>query len=202
MIRAIIICAGSVVDYGYIGTFVREGDMVICADGGFEHARKMGCRPDVIVGDMDSLGELPQDTKIVRFPTKKDLTDTEIAVQYAITNGATEVILLGAIGSRMDHSMTNILMMINVPCSVTIVDENQKITLVNSHIDINERIGTVVSLVPLTRVSGIVTRGLEYPLDNESLEVGFGRGVSNIVTSKDAAVSLKSGKLLLVVNRY
>jgi len=195
--RVVIISGGMISDYARMKEFVKSCDFVICADCGYDHAVKAGIHVNCIVGDMDSISHVPEGIKVEYFPTRKDFTDTELAVQHAKDLGASDIVIMGATGSRLDHSLTNVLSLLH--SGATIVDEVNRVKLVDSHIEIREPIGTVISLVPLTQVDGVTTRGLEYPLLDETLHVGHGRGVSNVVTEELAGVEVKQGKLLLIV---
>lgn len=106
--RAFIYAAG---DYTYddVTLYSRikrnDSDLVICADGGYNLINEVGIKPDVIIGDMDSVsGRLPQDVKVYTYPTKKDKTDLHICVDFALQEGCDQIILLGALGGRLSHT--------------------------------------------------------------------------------------------------
>lgn len=204
MSRAVIIAGGVVADYGFTKALLRPDDAVYCADSGYLHARAMGIVPRVVAGDFDSLGYEPAGVEIDRYPARKDLTDSEIAVALARREGHREFLLLGALGGRMDHSLTNILMLksfLERGERAEIVNEHNRIRLTGSLLCVDEPPGSIVSLVPAARCEGVTTRGLEYPLRGACLEVGSGWGVSNIVLAEDAQVSLDSGLLLVITAR-
>ena len=100
--RAYIISAGNMKDITFYKRIqMREEDMVLCADGGFDHAKMMNVMPDAVIGDMDSLkSKVPESVKVVPYPPEKDKTDTHLCVDYALEQGADEIILLGALGGR------------------------------------------------------------------------------------------------------
>ena len=113
----IIVCSGSITDYALIEKYFEKADLIICADGGANHLRKLGKLPDILVGDFDSISEgdldllLAANVEIVRFPSEKDATDTQLAVQLAMDRGCDEVILLGAAGTRLDHTLANVFLL-------------------------------------------------------------------------------------------
>ena len=106
--RALILGNGDVFDYPEILRRVGAFDLLICADGGLRHAEAMMRTPDILLGDMDSARDIPPDVARKVFPARKDETDGEIAVDYALAEGADEIVLVGFSGCRLDHTLTNI----------------------------------------------------------------------------------------------
>ncbi|MBA1333796.1 MAG: thiamine pyrophosphokinase [Firmicutes bacterium] len=202
---AVIISHGTIRDYEFHKGIIKQDDLVICADGGAAHARKMGIEPDVILGDFDSLRECDLDSfkeaEILTFPRNKDKTDTELAVDYAVAKGEKRIIMLGSTGTRLDHTLSNIFLlktMLDKGVRGEIINENNRIFLISDTAKISGR-GTIVSLVPLsTKVTGITLRGFKYPLENETIEIGSSRGVSNVLVEETGEISLSGGLLLVV----
>ena len=188
---------------------IGSADMSIAADSGAAAALQYDCTPRIVVGDFDSLdGMLLEDlgkrgSEIRRAAVEKNETDTELAMQIAIEEGATRITLLGAIGGeRFDHMMANILLLAGfegVP--ITLVDGPSMCWLLRSpgRTTINGQVGDLVSLLPLTSdASGIYTRGLYYPLKGETLFFGKPRGMSNVLIEEHAEVSVENGMLLVI----
>ena len=190
-----------------------QRDLIIAADGGFNHCRKWKVMPHVLIGDMDSVN--PSDLEglgngeieIQRFPVKKDETDLHLALQLAIDRNASEIILLGALGDRWDMTLANVLIL-TAPLlrgvQVKILDGNCELVCLHGHqkINLDEKPGCVVSLIPLTEpVTGVILNGFEYTLDNETLPVGTTRGISNILKEDCAEIAIESGILLVVIDR-
>ena len=181
---------------------------LICADGGARIALALGLTPEVVVGDLDSLDEAAQarlkamGCRFVVYPAAKDWTDLELALKLAVQEGATEIVILGALGGRLDQELANILLLLlpeveGVP--TRIVDERQEMFVARGQAEIAGQSGDVVSLIPLGGdAEGIVTEGLLYPLRDEPLLSGPARGVSNVMTGPIANVTLRSGALLIV----
>ena len=200
--RAVIITGGHIRDYNFAKSQISVSDTIICADSGYDHAVKMDIRVDYLLGDFDSIGAVPSGVKTIRFPTKKDYTDTELAIEFALKQGYKDILLLAATGTRMDHSLTNIFLLKHIlsqGAKAAIIDEHNKIVITDSCHEIIEAPKSIISLVPLTDCHGVSTAGLEYPLKNASLHVGKGLGVSNIVVSSPATVSIEKGLLLVIV---
>jgi thiamine pyrophosphokinase len=188
---------------------IGSADMCIAADSGAATALQYGCVPHIVVGDFDSLdGSLLEDlskrgSKIRRAAVEKDETDTELAMQIAIEEGATRITLAGALGgARFDHTMANILLLAGFEdVSIMLVDGPSICWLVRGpgSSAIDGKAGDLVSLLPLTGdVSGIRTKGLYYALKGETLSFGKPRGVSNVLIEEHAEVSLESGMLLVI----
>ncbi|MCL2199009.1 MAG: thiamine diphosphokinase [Defluviitaleaceae bacterium] len=202
--RAVIISGGKITDYKYIKSQIKSTDTIICADSGYAHAVSMGVTPSIVVGDLDSVGEIPDGVFVLRYPQKKDLTDTEIAIEYAREKGFNEFLFLAATGGRMDHCLTNILLLKSfLPGNknAAIIDEYNKIMITDSRLQLCEPCGSLVSLVPLTDCQGVSTKNLEYPLHDADMYVGKGLGVSNVMIADNAEVTVKNGILFVIVAR-
>ena len=202
--RAVIIAGGQIKDYTFIKSQLQPNDTIICADSGYIHAKEMGLSISVAVGDFDSLGFIPKDTPVVAHPSDKNLTDTEIAIDYAREKGFTDFLLLAATGTRYDHSLTNILLLksfLSRGETAVIVDEHNKIMMTNYRLQIKEAPGSIISLVPLEDCYGVCTKNLLYPLNGDTLYVGKGLSVSNVMMGYNAEVSVKEGLLLIIVAR-
>ena len=141
--------------------------------------------------------------EIIQYPTHKDETDLELALQYASNHEITQVYIIGALGNRWDMTLANILLAVNIKfsqLSIRLLDGTDELAILRGEgqFEINGRSGDTLSLVPLGGdVCGITTHGLEYPLADETLYFGSSRGVSNIIISDQARVIIKQGILLL-----
>jgi thiamine pyrophosphokinase len=214
---AVIFVNGIIHNYEAMRRWVREGSDLIAADGGAHHAIAMGVRPRVIVGDLDSVSpELAQElarqgVELEKYPAAKDKTDLELAIERAIRDGAQEIVLLGALGGRLDQSLANVLLMAkrDWPATIRLVDapesENGGVTEIatvihnGEMITLEAAIGSTVSLLPLSaEVTGITYTGLLYPLNNATIALGSTRAVSNEVSSFPATVSIGSGIALVI----
>lgn len=199
--RAVIIGNGNIEDYGYIRGLIKSGDTVICADGGLRHAAAMGIRPDIAIGDFDS-SERADGIETYEFPVRKDCTDGELAVEYAVDKGFSEILLLGMTGNRIDHMLTNIFLIFKGE-RITLADEHNEIYGITGgeRLTLSGKKGKTLSIIPVNGdLAGIVTEGLEYPLRNETLYFGRGRGNSNVVTADVCSIRAKSGMAAVIVN--
>ena len=191
---------------------------VVAADGGYARAVACGFAPDLLVGDLDSLApelvleaEASDRTRVRRSPIDKDESDTELALLEAVALGATRVTVLGAFGGpRMDHALANLWLLAHprlATIDIELLDVNARARLIAAPgpggdpvtRPLPGRLGAIVSLLPFGGdAEGVTTRGLRYPLRDEPLRSGPARGLSNVRTSADAAVTLRSGRLLVV----
>lgn len=202
---AVIVANGQTESTPRLRAIWTEAELRIAADGGARNARlQLDRAPQVVIGDMDSLdmetrGWLEQNhAELMHYPPAKDETDLELAVRLAETRGAKKITILGALGGRVDQFLANVLLLTRNP-NARIVDATGEVWVGSAREVIRGTKGDVVSLIPLdTRVEGIRTEGLEYPLRDETLERGSTRGISNVMLEKQAAVDWRGGMLLLV----
>jgi thiamine pyrophosphokinase len=213
LLRAVIIAAGAINNPERDRERIQPGDFVIAADGGAAHSMVLGIEPDVIIGDLDSLDRdaiehfRQRQVEIIPHPTSKDATDLELALNYALQQMPDEIIVLGALGERWDHSLGNILLLANseyhsVPIrmisgavEIGLVQPSRAYLISGSH-------GDLVSLIPLGGdAGGITSCGLEYPLDDGRLKYGATRGISNTLIAEKATVSIEQGILLCLHTR-
>jgi thiamine pyrophosphokinase len=188
--------------------------LVIAADGGAAKAPVAGLRPDLVVGDGDSLG--PAGLAAVRAagiavelsPEAKDESDLELAAAAATARGARRVTVLGALGgARFDHALANAWLLAHpalADADVQILDANTRLRLLDAtagpaSLELTGRVGDLVSLLPFGGdAEGVATEGLAYPLRGEPLRLGPARGLSNVRVVPLARVSLGAGRLLVV----
>lgn len=203
--RAVILGGGKADNIGFYRSLILDDDYIICADGGYDFAMMLGVKPDIVIGDLDSVKCDDISAEVIKYPTKKDATDGEIAVDYAVEKGFSDILMLGFIGSRMDHTMTNISLLQKIKDSGfdgVIIDYNNEIHFTDSSVTIKGKIGDLVSIIPVTQsVCGVVTQNLEYPLFGETLYYGESRGVSNVMLAEVCSVSVESGSALVIKSR-
>jgi thiamine pyrophosphokinase len=200
--RALIIANGESPKKLRLQSLVREATIVICADGGANIAMKAGITPDAIVGDLDSI-HAEVLVKFRRVPTHEDrddeTTDLEKAIRWAIKAKIDHITVVGATGKRMDHSVGNLGVMAKYfpDAVIRFVDDAGEISYIGREITFEAKKGQVVSLIPLSRCEGIITKGLRYVLEGETLELGVREGTSNVVEQSPVNIKVKKGHLLL-----
>lgn len=209
--KVLIISNGEIKNYEFYKAFVRDYDIIICADGGANHAYNMGLKPAIIIGDLDSIEKKVLDfyekegVKIQKYPSMKDETDTQLAMLKAVELGAKEITFIGVIGERFDHSYANLsllLYLLNRNIKGKIVNEKNDIYLTNKHIEIEGKKGELLSLLPYSReVKGIYTKGLFYGLSGEGMDLEMPYGISNVFTEDKAYIDIEAGLLLVIKPR-
>lgn len=186
---------------------------VICADGGARHALALGLVPEVVIGDLDSFpADRRQDleargTRFIVLPRDKDQTDLELALNYAITTGARDILLLGLVGGRLDQTLANLLLLTRPEwgaARLTIIDGPDTAYLLRhgETAVIHGQAGDTVSLIPLSAtVVEVTTQGLRWPLRGAVLEFGSTLTISNELVERTARVWIGAGRLLVVHRR-
>ncbi len=188
MARAIIV-SGADVD----SAFKTEcDDFIICADSGYESALKLKIEPDILLGDMDSIKNIPSDIKKITFKAEKDETDTELALLYAKEQGFREVIILGALGGkRRDHSFANILLLkkaYDLGINAKLYSENEQVYILCGKHCIVKKENMFLSLFPVFEDVTITLKGTKYPLCKEKIPAGSIRGISNEIVDEKAKI--------------
>jgi thiamine pyrophosphokinase len=207
--RVVIFANGTLADPRTYRDRLLSDDLIVAADGGAAHACAVGVTPHVVIGDQDSLDPHLKSkleaagTRFVNFPMAKDETDLELALLYAADRGADEIMVLGALGGRLDQMLANVLLLALPELAgihVYISDGDQIAFLVRDEAVVKGRPGDTVSLIPLGGdVAGVTTKGMAWPLNDETLHFGPARGVSNVLVGSRGQVSVREGVLLCVV---
>ena len=186
-------------------------ETVVAADGGAMALERWGIVPHVVVGDLDSLGQARAEAlgkrgaKVIPYPVAKDESDLELALRYALETGADDIVLLGIFGGeRIDHGLANAMLLADPAyrgLGLRAVHGGTQVRAAHGGdtADLAGPVGATVTLLPVRGdATGVRTAGLRYPLDREALHFGRSRGLSNVVTSLPASVSLEHGVLLVV----
>ena len=183
-----------------------EYDYCIACDHGFDHAKKLGIKPDLLIGDFDSLESIKEDFKDVpvqSFDTRKDDTDTMLAIKHAISEGYKHIILTCALGKRFDHTIANIQSMAYVckeggVCEL-ISDTEYMCTLTLGEKVLLKKEGYSLSLFSLSdKCEGLTIEGSDYDVKNVTLTNTFPLGISNKFKNPTVKVSISSGTLLII----
>jgi thiamine pyrophosphokinase len=186
----------------------QPGDLVLAADGGANLCLAWGWPVDAVVGDMDSVEPSvrrqleAQGTPFVISPVEKDETDLELALRLALERGATELVIAGALGARIDHTLGN-LALLALPAlaavAVRIVDGDQVLRLVRDHLIVSGQPGDILSLLPFGGdVRGVSVTGVHWPLREADLPLGPSLSVSNRMVGQQAEITVQSGMVLVV----
>jgi len=206
--RAVVVAHGDVLPSDR--DVIDEKDFVVAADGGALALERWKLMPHLVVGDMDSLGDAGVERferkgiPVKKFPATKDESDLELAVAQAIAAGATEIVLLGALGGeRLDHETANLLLLADPGYDGVRIEARRGALRVRAvrgvgSLALAGPVEALVTLIPVNGdAEGVTTEGLRYPLRDETLRFGRARGLSNEVDSLPATVTVRKGSLLV-----
>ena len=213
--RTLIVTGGNVKKEFLIDTIDKMNfDTIIAVDNGLKILNEINVKPNHIVGDFDTVNKDILDLylenssiKIHKFNPIKDNTDTDIAIRLAIELKSYEIIILGGIGSRIDHILGNIQVLKyaldnNIKCEI--IDENNEIQLISKTTALNkyEIDKKYVSLIPLTeKVENINLKGFKYELENGELTIGSSLGISNEIVEEQAIIEFSNGILIMIFSK-
>ncbi len=185
-----------------------EGDLVIAADSGWHNAKALGASPDLLLGDFDSLGKekLPDGPEIYQVPAEKDLTDTQLAVEMALSRGATDLVIIGGLSGRLDHTLSNLAILEHLnekKVYALMTDGQNRVRFVRGSGALIPR-GKFQYLSLLAAdevVKGVTVKGCKYPLENAKLKKTYQYAVSNEIVGNCALVEVRKGGLYIIETR-
>ncbi len=203
---ALIVCNGVPPAIELMEKLWQQVDLKICADGGANFVMSQGFMPDAVVGDMDSIFLETQQKldleQLIKIP-EQNTNDGDKALRYCLNQGMEEVHLLGAAGERSDQFLANIELLYKYAAQLKIIlwAKTDRIEVIEGQWQEKIALGTTLSLLPLFGlVEGITTSGLAFPLKNQTLEMGKEpSGISNKTTSPSVRITIREGKLLLII---
>lgn len=213
MIKTLIVSGGNIEKDFFDEIYLNNKfDYIIASDRGLEVLDEFDIKPNYIIGDFDSIDKkilnkyINTDIEIKELNPEKDYTDTHMAIKLAIELNSKQITIVGAIGTRIDHTIANIHVLKetldnNIECKI--MDERNEIQLINKRTTLEkEKKYKYVSLIPLTsKVEGLTLKGFKYKLSNETLEIGHSIGVSNEQVEEYAQIDLKEGILILIKSK-
>ena len=202
MDNCIIFCAGS---FDKLLRPMQKTDFIIAADGGFQHTQSLGLSPNVVLGDFDSLGYVPEGAE--RFPAEKDDTDTMLAIRCGLSHGHRRFFIYGSLdGPRLDHTIANFqalqFLADHQAQGFLIGTEFIATVIKNASISFPTENSGILSVFCLGgEAQGVYLSGLKYPMQNGTFHAGFPLGVSNHFTGAAATISVADGSLLVLWER-
>ena len=212
MSRTVIFVNGHIQDIEAVRLLIQPGDTLLAADGGTQHVLALGLVPAIIIGDLDSLTPDIQrsaeqsGTRLIQHPRDKNETDFELALRYAVEAGFSEVLVVAALGDRLDQTLGNLALLTDPRLStldVRLDDGAEEAFFTRASCQFRGAAGDIVSLIPWGgEVTGIATDGLRWSLQGETLYPDKTRGISNELLGETASISLESGLLLIVHSRH
>ena len=184
------------------------GDFLVAVDGGLHHLVRLGLKPDLLIGDLDSVdaSELAEvieaGIEVQRFPPAKDETDLELALEFALKIGYAQIVIAYPFGDRVDHTLGNLSLLSRPDLAgktLSLEDGQVQMCLLDKNTNLPTQPSDLVSLIAWgAPVEGITTKGLEYPLNNETLVPWQTRGISNVALADSIELDFKSGRLLVI----
>ncbi len=206
MIVAIVV-NGDPMDGRFLKAELAKADYIIAADGGMYHLDAIAVTPNVLVGDLDSYDVdariLPEGLDVIQLPCEKDLSDLEFAVQLALDRGATEIRLFNALGDRLDHTLTNLNVLMQIAVrgvKAALIDEKQRLFCAQTIQHLDGIAGQTFSILPLTDLAGVSIKGAKYPLDNHNVKHYSSLCLSNVAIDERVTIVIESGDAFIVVN--
>ena len=185
----------------------RDFDFIIGVDRGAEVLLDAGVKPDIAIGDFDSVTDLSyiegSGIRILKFPVEKDKSDTELAIEFALGKGFDVFVMTSMLGRRTDHLLFNISLLVNLyrkGKDCTIIEEHEEIHLLESERKtFHVRSGDIVSLFPIDKIIyGVLTEGLKYELQGKNLVSSSTLSLSNVALKNDVSISVKKGIVLVL----
>ncbi len=201
--RCVIIGGAGINNYDLIRKKLRPGDFIIFCDSGLKHMEALKTEPSLIVGDFDSHEDPGLNVETIVLPCEKDDTDTVYAVKEAVKRGFDDFLLIGVVGARLDHTLGNVSILLyldSLKKSGLIIDDYSEMEIVSGKTVFIDDSFSFFSLLNITGCAkGITITGAKYPLNDAEISCEYQYGISNeVLPGKKAAVSVKSGKLLLI----
>lgn len=202
------IYVGGKIDPTCITEHPEESDLLIAADGGWNNAEALGVTPTVLLGDFDSLGDkkVPNGVEIYRVPAEKDLTDTQLAVEFALQKGVRDLVIIGGLSGRLDHTLSNLAILEHLEALHVhaVIDDgyNRAHFIRNNSTLIPRGEYIYLSLIAADPVcKGVEIDGVKYPLKNAKLKRDHQYAVSNELTGNCAFIAVKKGGLYIIESR-
>jgi len=198
---ALVLANGKPPSLALLRALRRRVDVFVCADGGANVAAKASLRPDLIIGDFDSVSAATL-RKFRSVPRRRlrdqESTDLEKAISWLLQSGIRSITIAGAMGGRLDHLAGNLSVIgkYSRRADIRAVDDDAELLPVGDRRSLPYEPGTTVSLVPLSKCVGVTTRGLRWELRNAALELGVRDGTSNRIIARPATVRVRRGTLL------
>ena len=198
------IYTGGAINKANITEHPKSDDLKIAADSGYKNALELGEKVDVLLGDFDSYTDkMPEGIEVLKVPAEKDFTDTQMAVKEALERGADELVIIGGLGGRLDHTLSNVSILSElwkIRVHTVMTDGFNRVRYLNSSSTLVPRSHfKYVSVIALSeKLKGVSIEGCKYPLDNATLLKANQYAVSNEILGNCALISLKKGECLII----
>lgn len=200
--KILISLAGLEVCSETLKSLADDSDFIIAADGGYLPLKRNNIQPNLIIGDFDSIRaeDISSSLEVVKHPREKDKSDGELAVELALLKNPRHIVLTNALGLRPDQSLANIILTVNHPGIIEIVDDNWIIQAlagpINCHLQKLTRSKTISIFAWGKVITGFSLTGCKYSVHEIDLYPGT-RGLSNLIESSEIRISFHSGTAII-----
>lgn len=204
---ALILAGGDEVEKDVLNKYIKEADFVIGADKGAETAYRYSFNIDLVVGDFDSIDKdilKKIRSKILKYPKEKDKTDLELALDIIIEKKYNNIIILNALGNRLDHTMGNLFLLEKFNNkNIRIIDNNSEIFLMNKNeVILKNKYSRILSIIPISEFILIdKLTGVKYPLENKNIKRGSTLCISNIIKDRECLISISRGRAFIIITK-
>ena len=186
----------------YKKRLIDNQNFIIACDGGYNNCKKLNIKPDLILGDFDSLQEF-EFNNILKFPKDKDKSDFELAIDYGFEKGFKDFEIWGAIGKRLDHTLFNISLLLRIKKeggNANIYHPPYIVFIIDKEYNFGVRNNGFVSFYPLTsEIKGLTIKGMKYELNEKDIYLGSTETLSNEFIGKESFVNFKEGIILVIL---
>ncbi len=195
MKKALIVANGNVNDK-FLDEIFADYDYIVACDGGYN--KLLDKKVDVLIGDLDSVdkSKIKEGQNIIKHPAEKDYTDLELSIEHVIDNGY-KADIIGFYGSRIDHSLTNILLLRKFKSNIRFIDKYNTLEYRDSSFEL-KRSDSFFSLIPLSRIENLSIKGAKYELNGTNIELGQSLLNSNEFLSSDVTIEFDSGEMIVI----
>lgn len=209
--KGLVVSNGEINDLNQLKDISKSVDFIISVDGGTNYILKANIKPDLVVGDLDSIEKdvlnkiKEENIQVLKFPSHKDYTDTELALKYLVDRKFEEIILMGVIGTRIDHTLANIYLLYNLfqkGIKGMIINEKNTIYITDNELEIEKEEGTFVSVIPINSSGAKVTlKGFLYETDRDDFHFSSTFGISNEIVERKGYIKVEEGICLIVKSK-
>jgi len=182
-------------------TNISDYEIICATDGAYQYLRENKIKPDFISGDFDSIEHIPDEIEVIHTPNQ-DFTDFDKILQILFDKGYKKIDVFGASGQEQDHFLGNLHTAIQWKnkLNLTFIDNYSRYFLAEKTTEITNCKNKIVSLIPFPKATNIITKGLQYPLENEDLSFGNRIGTRNKALENNVQITFKTGELFIFIN--
>lgn len=195
--KTLIILNGECKSTSFLKQFVSQFDRIVCADGGYLHAVSAKAKVNAVVGDFDS-SDFPDNVEYIVYPKEKDLSDAEIAIEYAVEKYGKDIVMTCSLGKRLDHQLFNVFLLTKYPF-LKIEEDDVLAFMCGKYEEFSKYKNLTVSFLPVGDAN-VTLENFKYNINSRNVKTGETVTLSNVAL-KNATVRINSGKVIAVINK-